>query len=81
MHKCRSLALFLCDIPLCIFMVKLVKDSEVQEVETSSKQDIYITMHLYSCTFIQMYILYKTKSELQYTLWDLYDKIRSGFVC
>lgn len=53
-------------------MVKLVKDNEVQEVETSGKQGIYITMHLYSHNiYIQMHTLYKTKSELQYTLWDL----------
>lgn len=71
MHECGSLALFLCDILLCIFMVQLIKDNEVQEAETSGKQDIYITMHLFSCTFIQMHTLYKTKSELQYTLWDL----------
>lgn len=72
MHECGSFALFLCNILLCIFMVKLVKDNEVQEVETSGKQGIYITMHLYSQNiYIQMHTLYKTKSELQYTLWDL----------
>lgn len=82
MHECGSLALFLCNILLCIFMVKLVKDNEVQEVETSGKQGIYITMHLYSHNIYIFKCIPYTKPKVSYNIhygicrtkfvWDFY---------